>query len=118
MKHLDEIHPDNFYSKLVEGGQLIYEYVTGTDDDDEIVEYWGFEDAQEESEYEGTELSDHGLAIYFYEGKIYEAVVYVSENEATGINEYEDEDIQILIKQLKSFEDYDPDNYPWINNML
>lgn len=44
--------------------------------------------------------------------------MYVSENEATGINEYEDEDIQILIKQLKSFEDYDPDNYPWINNML
>lgn len=100
MKHLDHLHADRFYTKLVHEGKLILEKAEGEDEEGKTVEYWGFDDAKSEAEYEGVTLNEYGNAAYFFEGKVYEAVVYLPNNEASGINEYEADDIKSLIKEL------------------
>ena len=102
MKHLDKINPNKFYTKLVLEGTMIEEKVSGTDGDGNIVDYWGFEDAIYESEEEGTTLEDYGSAHYFIDGQVYEAIVYIPNNEGTGINELGIEDINLIIKNLRA----------------
>ena len=94
------MNPNKFYTKLVLQGTLIHQKVTGTDSDGNIVDYWGFEDAIYESEYEGTTLEEYGSAHYFIDGQVYEAVVYIPNNEGTGINKLGMEDINLIIKNL------------------
>ena len=125
MKHLDQIHTDRFYTKLVHEGKLIEERATGTDEDGDPVEYWGFDDAEEEAEDEGATLDDHGTALYFFEGKVYEVVVYLPNNEGTGVNEYEADDIDDLIKRLieeneENGDDLDDfhENHPWAQQFM
>jgi len=104
MKHLEKINTNKFYTKLVLEGTLIEEKVSGTDSDGNIVDYWGFEDAIYESDEEGTTLEDYGSAHYFNDGQVYEVIVYVPNNEGTGVNELSIEDIKQVIKRLKAEE--------------
>ena len=116
MKHLDKLHADRFYTKLVTEGHLIQEKVEGTDNDGKFHEYWGFDDAENEAGWEGVTLNDYGNALYFMDGTVYEAVVYLPNNEGSGINEYESEDIEQLIKDLiKEIGDIDEfyEKEPW-----
>jgi hypothetical protein len=101
MKHLEKINTNKFYTKLVLEGVLIEEKVSGTDSEGNIVDYWGFEDAIFESDDEGTTLEEYGSAHYFIDGKVYEVIVYVLNNEGTGVNELSIEDINQVIKRLK-----------------
>ena len=100
MKHLDKINPNKFYTQLVLYGEYILEKVSGTDSDGNIVEYENFEDAVNDAEHEGTTLEDHGVGHYFLDGKVYEATVYIPNYEGTGINELDEADINILLKDL------------------
>ncbi|MDI1317749.1 hypothetical protein [Flavobacterium sp.] len=119
-EHLDNINPDKFYNELIANAKLIVEIVTGTNEDDEIVDYWDFEDAVLEAEDENVILNDHGLAYFFMDNTIYEVVVYIENNEGTGINKLSLEDIQLLIKQLiigfDDDEDYFYQEHEWALN--
>ncbi|WP_196887497.1 hypothetical protein [Aureivirga sp. CE67] len=111
MKHLTDIHAESFYTTLTENAQLILELATAIDEEGETVEYWWFEDAMEESEEEETELNDHGFAYFYQDNKVYQVIVYIEDNEATGVNELEQEDIDFLIQTLKEGnEDFQDDD--------
>jgi hypothetical protein len=100
MKHLTDINPNKFYTQLVLHGHLIEEVVEGVDDDGEWFKYYGFEDAEFEADGEST-LNSEGNALYFFEGKVYDVVVYLENNEGTGINELDASEIKELIERLR-----------------
>jgi len=100
MKPLTEINANKFYTQLVLEGQLIEELVEGVDEDGEWYKYYGFEDAEYEADGEST-LNEYGNALYFFEGKVYDAVVYLENNEGSGINELDASEIKALIGRLR-----------------
>ena len=100
MKELDNVHQDRFYTDLVMNGKLIEERVNGTNEDGETQLFYCFDDAVDEAEYEGFTLDEYGEAYYYKEGKVYLASVYLENNEASGINELESEEIVQLIAEL------------------
>jgi Icc-related predicted phosphoesterase len=118
MKHLDNIIANKFYSKLVIEGDLIQENAVGKTKDGVTV-YYDFDVTEQELKNEEVTLSDNATAIYFMEDKIYEAAVYLPNNEGTGINEYESEDILKLIDDLiDDIGDIDEfyEEHPWASN--
>ena len=81
-------------------GKLIEERVNGTNEDGEIQLFYCFEDAVDEADYEGFTLDEYGEAYYYKEGKVYMVTVYLENNEASGINELDREEIIQLIAEL------------------
>jgi DNA segregation ATPase FtsK/SpoIIIE-like protein len=58
MKHLDNIHPDRFYTELVDNAFLIHEVIEGETQSGELQTYYDFEDAEDEASYDGAKLSE------------------------------------------------------------
>lgn len=102
MKHLDNINPNKFYAQLVHHGHLIEEVVEGVDQDGNWSSFYDFEDAIIDAEYEGVILNECGNAKYYFEGKIYDVVVFLENYEGSGINELELEEIEALISKLRN----------------
>ena len=75
MKHLDNIHPDRFYTELVDNAFLI-QMIQGETQSGEVQTYYDFEDAEDEASYDGAELSEYGNAYYFTNDKIYECYTW------------------------------------------
>jgi hypothetical protein len=101
MKHLDNINPNKFYAELVNHGHLIEEVVEGVDQDGNWSSYHDFEDAIIDAEHEEVKLNEYGNAKYFFEGKIYDVVVFLENYEGCAINELELEEIHKLIDELR-----------------
>ena len=102
MKHLDNINPNKFYTQLVHHGHLIEEVVDGVDQDGNWSSFYDFEDAIIDAEDEGVTLNEYGNAKYYFEGKIYDVVVYLENYEGSGINELEIDEIEALINKLRN----------------
>lgn len=102
MKHLDNINPNKFFTQLVHHGHLIEEVVEGVDQDGNWSSFYDFEDAIIDAEDEGVILNEYGNAKYYFEGKIYDVVVYLENYEGSGINELEIDEIEALINKLRS----------------
>lgn len=102
MIELENINSNKFYTKLVLDGHLIEEIVEGVDPENNWVTFYGFEDALEEAEFEGVTLNKHGNATYFFEGKVYDAIVFLENSECTSVKELEHGEIKALIDRLKN----------------
>ena len=100
MKTLDSIHPGRFYTDLVLNGHLIEETVEGQNEEDEWSTFYGFEDAVDEAPHENVTLNDDGIALYAHEGKVYQVVVFIENNEGTGVKELEADEIKELAARL------------------
>jgi hypothetical protein len=100
MKTLDNIHPGRFYTDLVLNGHLIEETVEGENEDGEWSTFYGFEDAVNEAPHENVTLNDHGIAFYAKEGKVYQVVVFIENDEGTGVNELEADEVKELAARL------------------
>ena len=100
MKQLDNIHTDRFYTDLVLNHQLIQEYAEGQNAEGEWFKYVCFEDAVNEAEWDEVTLNDHGTAYYFADGKVYQVLVYIENNEGTGVSELDKSEILELIEAL------------------
>ena len=125
MKHLENINPNKFYTRLVLEGHLVEEIVEGVDEDGNWSTFFNFDDAVSEAKYEDVTLNEYGNATYYYEGKVYEVVVYLENNEGTGINELEIDEIKSLINKLRRESDElgisELDflqKEPWVNEIL
>jgi Fe2+ or Zn2+ uptake regulation protein len=124
MKELENINCNKFYTQFVIDGHLIEEIVEGVSHENNWVTFYGFEDAAEEAEYEEVTLNKYGNATYFFEGKVYEAIVFLENSECTSVKEFENEEIKALIDKLKNeaFElGYSEVEFiqkePWINQL-
>ena len=100
MKTLDSIHPGRFYTDLVLNGHLIEETVEGQNEEDEWSTFYGFEDAVDEAPHENVTLNDDGIALYAHEGKVYQVVVFIENDEGTGVKELEADEIKELAARL------------------
>lgn len=100
MKTLDSIHPGRFYTDLVLNGHLIGETVEGQNEEGEWSTFYGFEDAVDEAPHENVTLNDDGIALYAHEGKVYQVVVFIENNEGTGVKELEADEIKELAARL------------------
>jgi len=125
MEHLENINPNKFYTRLVLEGHLIEEIVEGVDEDGNWSTFYNFEDAFSEAKYEDVTLNEYGNATYYLKGKVYEVVVYLENNEGTGINELEIDEIKSLIHKLRKDSDelgYSELDFlkkePWVNKIL
>ncbi len=116
MKELDNIHPDRFYTDLVSNGTLIQESVEGENEDGDINTFYFFEDAIYEAEEEGYTLNDYGEAYYYKDGKIYLISVYIENNEAVGVNEFDSNDIENFINGLIMSEEFEGDEDAFYQN--
>jgi hypothetical protein len=123
MKHLDNIHPDRFYTNLVDNAFLIHEVVEGETQSGEFQTYYNFEDVEDEASYDEVNLSENGKAYYFKDDKIYECIVYLENMECTGVNLYEDQnEIKSFVQELLTLAQSDEDELlhqnPWAKKYL
>ena len=122
MEHLDGIHYERFYRDLMDSATLIYEVIEGETEDGDLETYYQFEDAKDEASHDGATLSEYGNAFYFKEGKIYECVIYFENMECTGVNLYQEAEINNFVKGLLKFESGDEvallENHPWAKDYL
>jgi|MDTC01.2.fsa_nt_gb hypothetical protein len=123
MTHLDNIHPDRFYTDLVDNAFLIHEVVEGETQSGEVQTYYDFEDAEDEASYDGAELSEYGNAYYFINDKIYECVIHLENMECTGVNLYDNpNEIKSFVQELLSLAQDDEDELlgqnPWAKKYL
>lgn len=123
MKHLDQIHPDRFYTELVDNAFLIHEVVEGKTESGELQTYYDFEDAEDEASYDGAILSEYGNAFYFKDDKIYDCVIYLENMECTGVNLMDGfDEIKSFVKDLLAIEQDDEDELlnqnPWAKKYL
>lgn len=106
MKELIDIHADRFYSDLVKNAVLIEERVEGTNENGDLRTFYGFDDAFDEADYESFVLDEYGTAFYYFNHKIFMVSIFLENNEAIGINEFEEEEVKEFIAELINSDPY------------
>ena len=56
MKELEGIHYDRFYQELIKEATLVEERIKGGTEDGNLQTFYGFEDAEDEAQYEGATI--------------------------------------------------------------
>ena len=122
MKELEGIHYDRFYQELIKEATLVEERIEGETEDGNLQTFYGFEDAEDEAQYEGATLSDYGEAYFHKDGKIYMCSIYFENIECIGVSVLDNEEIKDFVANLLESEHGDEDalidNQPWTKNFL
>lgn len=101
MKHLQDIHTDRFYRNFIDDleADLIDKRIEAKTAEGEII-YYDFDDAEYESEDEGTCLSEFGEAFYHKDGKVYQLILDFPDGECTAVNLLSENEIKELLLEV------------------
>ena len=122
MQELEGIHHERFYRQLIEEATLVEERIEGETEDGELQTFYGFEDAEDEAQYEGATLLEYGEAYFHKDEKVYMCTIYFENMECVGVNILDKEEIKDFVANLLESEHGDEDalieKQPWTKDFL
>lgn len=122
MKELEGIHHERFYRQLIEEATLVEEHIEGETEGGELQTFYGFEDAEDEAQYEGATLLVYGEAYFHKDEKVYMCTIHFENMECVGVNVLDEEEIKDFVSTLLETEHGDENaliaNQPWTKDFL